>query len=250
MLKRTIIHFLCFLNLCVFGQEKKVHDLKIQGNKRLKSSFIKKISTIKSGHILDSTIIEQDIIRLKRLPSVSHAYYQVFPSKENRYNVFYNIEENFTLIPSLNIYTTNDDEFAYRLGLTEFNTFGRNIALGAFYQKDIYSSFAVNFRAPFLFTRSLGLALSYQDLTTQEPVFFDNTQADYRYNNTSFEALVLFRLNFNHRFQIGGNYFTEDYKYKFGATSPNVPQDYKVKKWLVKFIYKFNHLDHYYQYIF
>ena len=154
---------------------------------------------------------------MKRLPSVAHAYYQVFPSKENTYNVFYNIEENFTIIPSVNVYTSNDDEFAYRIGLYEFNLFGQNIAFGGFYQKDIYDSYAFNFRAPYLFSRTLGLVLNYQNLTTEEPVFFDNTTADYKYNNESFEALGLFQLNFNNRFEGGISYFTEDYAYKAGS---------------------------------
>ena len=109
-----IISFLFFAK--GYAQDTVVADLKVQGNKKIKTSFIKKISRIKSGVALDSSVIEQDILRLKRLPSVAHADFQVFYSHDNAYNVFYNIEENFTLIPSANIYTTNDGEFAYRLG--------------------------------------------------------------------------------------------------------------------------------------
>lgn len=248
-MKKTTAILFFIINCVVFGQDLVVADLKIQGNKNLKASFIKSISSIHSGKKLDSLIIEQDILRLKRLPSVSHVYYQVFPVNGNMYNVFYNIEENFTLIPSLNIYTTDDDEFAYRLGLYEFNTFGRNIILGGFYQKDIYSSYAINFRAPYLFSNKFGLAINHQDLTTQEPVFFDNTTADYKYNNKSYEVLGLFEINFKNRFETGINYFTEDYKYKSGALNPNVPQDLNVHKWLVKGIYEYNNLDYFYQYI-
>ena len=171
-MKRLVALFFLISNLAT-SQNYIVADLKVQGNKKLKSSFVKKISKIKPGVALDSTIIEADIRLLKRLPSIAHAYYQVFPAEEeNQYNVFYNIEENFTIIPSANVYTTNDDEFAYRLGLYEFNFFGQNITFGGFYQKDIYDSYAINFRAPFLFSRHFGLAINYQDLTTQEPVFF------------------------------------------------------------------------------
>ncbi|MDO5971861.1 outer membrane protein assembly factor [Flavivirga aquimarina] len=250
MFKKTIIFLLLILGLYSYGQERRiVHDLKIQGNKKIKASFIKGISTIKSGSKLDSLIIERDILRLKRLPSVSHAYYQVFPSEDNQYNVFYNIEENFTLIPSLSIYTTNDDEFAYRAGLYEFNFLGRNITFGGFYQKDIYSSYAINFRAPYLFSNKLGLAINHQNLTTQEPVFFENETADYKYRNKSFEVLGLYEFNFRNKLDLGLNYFVEDYRYKFGATSPNVPQVLNVHKWLIKGIYEYNNLDYYYQYI-
>ncbi len=233
-----------------FSQEAKVADLKVQGNKKLKTSFVKKVSRIKSGIVLDSAMIEADIRLLKRLPSVAHAYYQVFPAQEpGAYNVFYNIEENFTIIPSANVYTTNDDEFAYRLGLYEFNLLGQNMTFGGFYQKDIYDSYAINFRAPFLFSRQFGLAINYQDLTTQEPVFFDNTTADYKYNNESVEVLGLYQLNFTNRFELGVNYFTEDYEYKSGATNPNVPLNLRVHKLLYKLIYEYNNLNYDYQYV-
>jgi len=41
-----------------------------------------------AGVVLDSTIIEQDIKHIKRLPSVAHAYNQVLYSHDNQYNIF------------------------------------------------------------------------------------------------------------------------------------------------------------------
>jgi outer membrane protein assembly factor BamA len=242
---------LLFLTFGYFSlAQNVVADLKVQGNKKLKSSFITKISNIKPGVKLDSTVIEEDIRLLKRLPSIAHASYQVFPALEsNEYNVYYNIEENFTIIPSANVYTTNDDEFAYRLGLYEFNLFGQNITFGGFYQKDIYDSYAINFRAPFLFSRKLGLAVNFQNLTTQEPVFFDGTTADYKYNNESFEVLGLYQINFTNRIETGVSFFTENYEYKSGATNPNVPEALVVDKLLYKLIYEYNNLNYDYQYV-
>ena len=248
-MKQMMSIVMLFIISASYGQGYVVADLKIQGNIKTKASFIKKLSSIKSGVALDSVIIEDDIKRIKRLPSVSHAYYQVFHSVDNKYNVFYTIEENFTLLPLLNIYTTNDDEFAYRIGLYEFNFLGQNIAFGGFYQKDIYSSYALNFRAPNLFGKHLGLAINHQDLTTQEPVFFDDTTANYKYNNESLEVLGLYEFNFKNKIEFGINYFTEDYKYKFGATNPEVPQELTVHKLLYKVIYEYNDLDYYFQYV-
>ena len=248
---RLFLFIFCIsLTLTLHGQQNIVVDVKVQGNKKLKSSFVKKIAFIKPQTVLDSTLLEEDIKLLKRLPSIAHAYYQVFPAnKPNEYNVFYNIEENFTIIPFANVYTTNDDEFAYRLGLYEYNFLGQNMTLGGFYQKDIFDSYAINIRAPFLFSRRFGLAVNYQDLTTLEPVFFDGTTADYRYNNESIELLGLFQINFTNRVEAGINYFTEDYQYVSGATNPNVPQELRVKKLLYKLIYEYNDLNYYYQYI-
>ncbi|MEO6346984.1 MAG: POTRA domain-containing protein [Aquaticitalea sp.] len=249
-MKNLVALLLCFISFQLLAQVAIVSDLKIQGNKKLKSSFIRKLSKVRSGVILDSALIDEDIKRIKRLPAIAHAYYQVFPAdKKDEYNVFYTIEENFTIIPSINFYTTNEDEFAYRLGLYEFNWFGQNIAFGGFYQKDIYGSYGINFRAPYLFSRNFGLALNHQNLTTEEPVFFDNSTATYKYNNTSYEILGLYEFNFKNRIELGFNYFTEEYAYKFGATSTDVPQVLNVDKILYKGIYEFNTLNYDYQYI-
>ena len=250
MLRNSFLVLFCILgSFKGLSQEYRVADLKIQGNKKLKTSFIKLISDTKGGKVLDSTVIKQDIIRLKRLPAIAHAYFQVFPAYEGQYNVFYYIEENFTLNPQLNVYTTDNDEFAFRAGVYEFNTLGRNIAFGGFYQRDVFDSFGVNLRAPFVFNNKIGLALNFQNLTTQEPVFLDNGSADYRYNNTSFEVLGLYAFNFYHRIEFGITFFNEDYQYLFGATDPSVPQDFNVNKQLYKGVYEYNNLDYYYQYV-
>lgn len=246
-------YFYCVLFLFVcslsFSQNNVVADIKVQGNKRLKTSFVKKIASVKPNMPLDSLRLDEDMETLKRLPSVSHAYYHLYKIDEGSYDIVYNIEESFTLIPSPSIYTTNNDEFAFRIGLTEFNLLGRNIGLGAFYQHDVYDSYAINFRAPFLFSRRFGLAFNYQDLTTLEPVFFNNDSADYKYNNESVELLGLYKIDFKNRVEVGANYFTENYSYVSGATDPNVPQGLNVRKWLAKFIYEHNNLKYHYQYV-
>ena len=145
---------------------------------------------MKIGEPVDSVLIGEDVARLKRLPAVAHADYKIIASPKG-YILEYYVDENFTLIPSLSLYTTTDDEFAYRVGVNEFNLFGQNIGLGGFYQRDIFDSYGLAFRAPFLFSKKLGLGVFYQNLTTQEPVFFDNTTADYSYNNHSLEVLAM-----------------------------------------------------------
>jgi outer membrane protein assembly factor BamA len=244
MLKGGLVFVLYFFIVALHAQSQNVvYDLKIRGNKKLKTSFVRKISDTKAGGVLDSTLIERDILRLKRLPSVAHAYYQVFHSEGNKYNVFYDIQENFTIIPLVNVFTTNDDEFAYRLGVSEFNFLGRNITIGGFFQRDIYNSYAFNLRAPFLISNGIGLSLSYQNLTTLEPVFFDGGSADYKYNNTSYEALGLFQFDFKNRIELGLTFFIEDYEKRTDLVLPGIPTELVADKWLIKSIYEFNNLD-------
>ncbi len=249
-MNRTLFVLVLLTFVAASAQDQKVSELKIQGNTRTRTALIEKLSKLQEGDVLDSMVIEQDIARLIRLPSVAHAYFQVLETEiANAYTVVYGIEENFTLIPFANIFTSNDDEFAFRIGLQEFNFLGQNITLGAFYQYDVFGSFGLNVRAPYLFSNKLGLALNYQDLTTQEPVFLDSGTADYKYNNTSIEILGLYEFNFKNRLELGLNFFTEDYDYISGATDPQVPQDLIVDKFLVKLLYNYDGITYYYHYL-
>jgi hypothetical protein len=163
--------------------------------------------------------------------------------------VVYGLEENFTIIPSLNVFTTNENEFAFRFGLYEFNGLGRNIAFGGFFQRDIFNSYGINFRAPYLFSRKLGIAINHQNLTTLEPVFLESGSSNYKYNNTSYEVLGMYEFDFNHRIEIGINYFAEGYNYQDGATDTIVPQDLNVDKLLYKTIYEYTSIHYFYQYL-
>ena len=240
-----------FLLCCIFAnaQEHTVANVKILGAKRTNAAFLKSLVGLKPGMALDSLVIAEDMTRLKRLPSISHAFFQVYTSDESQYNVYYTIEENFTLIPYANLFSSSDDDFAFRIGLQEFNLLGRNITLGGFYQYDNFSSYGVSIRAPYLFSRKIGLAVNYNNFSTQEPVFFDNTTADYRYNHRGSEVLGLYEFNYKNRIELGGSLFTEQYEYLFGATNPDVPQRLEVEKHLFKLIYNLDHISYYYHYL-
>ncbi|MGO4920092.1 outer membrane protein assembly factor [Maribacter spongiicola] len=250
MKTKTLLFFIfLFASFFMIGQDDKVVDLKFEGAKRTKVSFIENLVDLKKGMVLDSVLMDRDILRLKRLPSISHAYYEVKNVANENCEVAYVIEENFTLIPFANLFSSSNDDFAFRIGLQEFNSFGRNITLGVFYQYDNYSSFGLSIRAPYLFSNKLGLAVNYNNFTTLEPVFFQDDTANYKYNNTGFELLGLYELNFKNRMELGFSFFTEDYEYIDGATSAGVPLNLNVDKHLFKFIYDYNGLDYFYHYL-
>ncbi|MBT9187427.1 BamA/TamA family outer membrane protein [Zobellia russellii] len=249
---RILLFFIIVLNgWFSLAQEGTVVSVQVEGAKRTKVAYLKSLVTLKSGMELDSLLLDEDISRLRRLPLISHAYYNVFPSSEGNtgYKVVYNVEENFTLIPFANLFSSSNDAFAFRVGLQEFNFLGRGITLGGFYQYDVFNSYGVAVRAPHLFSRTTGLSLSYNDFTTQEPVFFDGTTADYRYNNRGFEVMGLHEFNFKNRIEFGGSLFTEDYKYLSGATNNSVPRALRVDKHLFKLIYNYENIKYYFYFL-
>ena len=134
MRKLVAFVLLLFCFDAVSGQQ--VRSIELKGNKRLKTSFLKRILTQKVDMALDSTSVLKDVQQLQQLPSVSRATFKV-QMQENKEEclLIYEITENFTLIPYVNFYATNNDEFAYRLGAQEFNFLGRNITLGGFFRE-------------------------------------------------------------------------------------------------------------------
>lgn len=241
--------FFFFWLLNIHSQQNKILDVKIVGVKKTKTTFIKNLLYSKIDAVLDSSILEKDIPLLKRLPAIAHAYYQVFFSHDNLYNVSIQIEENATLLPEINLWTTTNNVFSYKLGLYEFNFLGRNIILGGFYQFNGFDTYAVNFRAPNLFSKKWGLAVNHQNWKSEEPLYFGNQSANYVYNNISFELLALHQFNLKNRIDFGVNFFKEKYQYLSGATSTSIPQNLSLNKALLKLVYTYDNLDYYYQYI-
>lgn len=244
--------WLCFLLLLYVNlqsQEKVVEKITINGAEKTKVSFLKKLLTIKEGKALDSVQLNEDITLLKRLPAISHADYKVVHSSENLYYVIIHVDENFTIIPDVAFWSATNNRFAYRLGASEYNLFGRNICVGGYYQNNGFDTYAVHFRAPNLFSKKLGLAINYQDWKSEEPLFFDNRSANYLYNNVSTEVLGIYQVNFHHQFIFGVSFFEETYQYLFGATNPNVPQFLNVDKTLYKLLYNYEDIDYFFHYL-
>ena len=247
--KQSLFLFLFFCGFTLFSQNKVVSEVTFIGIKKTKKSFLKNGVSVAKNQSLDSVAIASDIRFLVRLPSISNASYKVTPTDEG-YAVTYTIEENFTIIPYFNVYTSNNDEVAYRVGVSEYNFLGRNMVVGGFYQKDIYDSYRLSVQAPYLFSKRFGLGVSYQNFTSLEPVFFTAGTVDFKYNNVSYEVLALYEFNGKNRIRTGVNIFTENYQYqaKEGDVTPPISSLIEDKV-LYKIIYQYDDLDYFYQYV-
>lgn len=153
------------------AQEMTISKIEFEGLKRSKPAILKRLIKTKEKSVYDTIKVTGDIERLKRLPGIANATY-VSKRAVDGIELTYIVEENFTLILGLRIATANDGSFAYRVSAFEFNLFGNNQLLGAFYEKNVFNSYGAFWEHPFLFSDKLGVGINYQDVTTQEPVFF------------------------------------------------------------------------------
>ncbi|AUP80226.1 hypothetical protein C1H87_16525 [Flavivirga eckloniae] len=232
-----------------YGQEYRVHKIDIEGNKRTRTAFLKRLAFVKEGTVLDSTKIASDIRRLKLLPSVANATYKLESIDDGKYYLTYIIEENFAIIPGLNIFTDNNGEFAYRISVFDFNFLGRNQIIGGFYSKDIFDSYGAFWEAPNLFTRKLGIGVNYQNLVSQEPVFFDNdSDVNYKFDYRAFEIKLQYEPNFHNRLELGLNIDSEYYGFLEGDLPTGIPEKLSANKVSVIGEYEYNNIDIDYQY--
>lgn len=242
----SILFFITFA--CAYAQKSTITKVTVEGNKRTRTAFLKRLAFVKEGSILDTVRINSDVRRLKLLASVANVTSKL-EQKEDGYHLTYNIEENFAIIPGLNIFTDNNGEFAYRVSLFDFNFLGRNQIIGGFYSKDIFDSFGAFWEAPNLFSRKWGLGVNYQNNVSQEPIFLDDREdINYKFDSKAFQASLMFEPNFNNRFELGVNVSRETYDLIEGALPSNIPERLGADKFTVVGEYEHNQIHIFYQY--
>ena len=83
----------------------------------------------------------------------------------------------------------------------------------------------------------------------EEPLYIGDQSTIYLYQNSSYELLGSYELNFKNRVQLGLSLFSEHYKATKAVTSLNLPNEVETNKQLIKLIYTHQNLDYYYFYI-
>lgn len=249
--KRSLMNktLLCILLVSanLMAQEATISKLEFSGLNKTKERFLRRLLKAKPNTPFDSLLVNKDIERLKRLPGIANATYEL-SQRGNLAELTYHIDENFTIIPGLRIATANDGSFAYRLSVFEFNLLGNNQLLGAFYEKNIFNSFGAFWEHPFLINDKIGVGLNYQNVTTQEPVFFEEGDKNYRFNSEMFEAKVLFSFDFNNEAELGVIFSKESYVFEGENALPNRPTMLQAEKLTYKGVYRYVDLDINYQY--
>lgn len=231
------------------AQKNQITVIEVLGAKKTKIGFVNKLLISKVNQPLDSLQLNTDISTLKRLPGISNAHYKVQHISFNDYKVTIHLEENFTLIPIINVWTTTNKRLAYKVGLFEYHFLGSNITLGGFYQYNGFDTYAFTIKYPNLFSRKIGLEINYQNWKSEEPLYFQNSSANYLYNNVSLEMLGLYEVNFNHQLQLGLSLFNEKYSFLSGEIPASIPAALDLNKRLLKLVYQYDNLNYHFQYV-
>lgn len=171
----------CLWGSLLLSQNPSVDRISFQGNKKTKAAYLKRLLTLQAGDALDSLQLNEDILRIIREPAVSHAYYNKSSSVSGTVDIALFIEENKTLIPAVDVWTTLDQKVAFPLGVNDYNFLGQGISLGAFYRKNIFPGFGIRFENNNFLHWSNELKFIAQQQETLEPIQLNTQTERYRY---------------------------------------------------------------------
>ena len=229
-----------------WSQTITINTISIEGNKKSKVSYLQKLISTKNTHTLDSLKIKDDITRLIREPAVSHAYFTIEKLANNKNQLIYHIEENKTLIPAVDIWTTIDDKGAYHFGVNEYNFLGRGYLVGLFYRKNVFDGFGLILSNPNFIKNTFGLSGIFQKRNTYEPVNYDTQSAFYNYKFLSSDVEFSYKPNIKNTLTVGVGFLTEDYKWVEGDEFKNISLAFSTQKFLLKLGFDRNHQEQQY----
>ena len=250
MFKYTFILFLFFAMGTITAQEVVISKIEFEGLKRTKEAFLRRLVKVKPQSALELKTILTDVERLNRLPGIAKASYRLDKSNPKQLLLIYDIKENFTIIPGVRASQANDDSFAFRLSVFEFNFLGQNQIIGGYYERNIFNSYGLYWEAPYVITNKLGIGVNYQNNVLREPVFFKNDNTvNYQFDSRTAEVYALYELDFHNNFQLGVRYANEKYSFIDGILTTAVPNRLTAQKWSAIAEYENNHLIIDYQYV-
>jgi hypothetical protein len=241
---KKVLFFFLISCISVVGQNTNIETINWEGVKKMNTKFMIAFIESKINQPLDSLKLNRDVAALTRLNGVSNITYTVTKLDAERYTVTFTVIENWSILPNLQLWTTDEAPAAYRIGLFDYNFLGKNNTIGGFYQYNGLSSFGLFFSAPFLFSANFGIESSFQKSGSIEPIFINEESARYEYLNSGVELLGVYRLNYRNSIKLGGVIFSEKYQYLSGATAEDVPQLLEVDKILIKSNYIFDNLKY------
>jgi len=233
-----------------FAQGILVDSIAIEGNKKSKERYLRKLILTQQGTPYDSLSVQKDIIRIIREPAISHAYYELENTQKGNYKLTYFIEENTTLIPALDIWSTLNNKTAYHLGVNEYNFLGKGYLVGLFYRKNIFDGFGLilgnqNFIKPFY-----GINFILQSRNTFEPVGNQEGLGFYNYKLLSSDLEFKYKPTVEHNYSLGIGLLRETYEFEEGIKLINAPDYFTADKFILKLGHDYNVIEQYYYFFF
>ena len=238
----------------VIGQDvsdKRIETISFRGVEKNREAYLRYFSQAQVGDYLSDSLLQEDIQRLKNVPSISEANY-VLDTIDQSLNVVFQIEEVKTLLPVINFGGVKNNTW-FQLGFYDLNWRGNGSFLSVIYQNRDrkYHGGQIYYRVPRIKGTDWGFSASINKSASLEPLFFYEGIVNYEYTNHEIGISVTKAFGFNNQLEIGGTYFIEEYEKSsnnFSETSVG-PAFLVQPKYLSKLEYSSNTIDYHFFYL-
>ena len=245
-MRKFVVQIFVLISFALFGQHKRVDSIAVFGLHKSKISYIQKLIFATKNQPLDTLTINDDLIRLIREPAVSHAYYSLDTLANTQLKLNYHIEENKTLIPAVDIWSTLEGAIAYHIGINDHNFLGRGYKAGAFYRRNNRNGFGLLFGNPNLINYTLGWEGIVQKRNTLEPILNNGDTYIYDYTYWHAELGAFYRPLLEQRYQVNLGFLQDQYNLERGEANAFIPKEFNTHKFLIKATFDYNLLEQYY----
>lgn len=196
---------------------------------------------------LDSSNLEKDLHQLENLNGINESNYTVTIT-DGKAAITFTCHETLTMLPIVNFGNIKGNEW-FRVGLSEYNLFGREIQTLGYYQYNTRHSFIFKSRVPYLKGVKWGMLTNFTLWKDIEPIYFEDEEVLYDYDNLALEAGGIYHVNLRHKLDFTVSYFQELYRKKEGEREDLGPGELEKEKLVLKTIYHYNKLNYHRQYV-
>ncbi len=261
----VVFIFLCSIQLS-YAQEVAlpvVDSISIEGLKRTKENYLQRFLQDLMGQEASLDNVKAQVQNLRNVPGITDATYLIQKhNTDDKASVTFYIVEQRTQLPVFNFGSVKGNNFIV-IGGYDVNWRGRGELLSAQYQRtDGRNGGQFYYRVPFIRSSNWGYSTSLVRLASREPLYFEEGEVTYLYDNNSVALALIRNFELTRSFrskeyrgrgnlEIGATFFQEKYK-KYAdqvLETPPGPDNFKQNKILFKTQYYEDHLNRHFFYI-
>ena len=218
----TRLGLVTILLLCAIDSSAQiVSEINFTGLRKTRQAFLEGIVETKVGDTLDLDQIERDVNLIKDLNLFFEVEAEHKELESGDYSITYRIKEATYLYPIISI-GGFQDQLQLELGGNQINFLGKGQSLGAKYLWYDRHSFFIFNTAPRHAGRKTGHEFSLTKYSTVEPLYFQDTTAEFNFDNYNFSAGLFYSLTPYIRFNLGGMLMYETYE-QLGTADLGLP---------------------------
>lgn len=220
-------------------------EIRYEGLKKSKVSYLSRHIKSKVGAVPDLKTIQEDVQQLRNLHIISKIDYRLDTVKNGQILVF-EIEESIHLFPLFSFGGVKNNVW-FQLGFTELNLQGKGQQLTMLYRNnDRRHNGTIYYKIPYIKGSNWGASMSLLRWASVEPLYFNNQAVFYDYDNTSLSPSIIHSFTANHRLEIGGTYFIENYVKNIRHQNEMTPgpEVERQRKFLLKLVHQFSRISY------